>query len=644
MLVWIVSWRRNMFASLLFLLVIGSFSSQTEQLCAGWWIEQQRLGESCLQVVRQSVVVPAWHGRFQAFLHYLRVKAGNDLLMQGMLFILAISGMVWIWAVRWIIMEMKSRGVEPLQFGWVWKIPLSETSATLEIRMTVSVWPNLQKEDIYVQNLLPREAVVYEGEVVLEDRPVILALPPATSISGEKPEEERVECLRVTSIETNGLQLIESPNQSVSTEKPVWECNRGATIAGYCSSIEQEMKKFHATLSEKDKRRYAAIEALKLGHGGLVYIAAVLGCSRKTVSKGIQELRDLSDQSGFEPRIRKPGGGRKRYDVTHQDIDEKFLDVLKTYTAGDPMREKVLWTNLTYKEIVERLVQKHSVQVSTKVIRQLLRKHDYRRRKAQKKQILKQDPHRNEQFENIACLKAEYEAAGNPVISIDTKKKEYLGNFYRDGYLYTQQELHVYDHDFSSVADGISIPHGIYDPKRNTGYINLGTSKDTGEFACDSLRNWWYNQGWYDYPKATSILILCDGGGSNSSRQYLFKEDLQKLADEIGIEIRIAHYPPYTSKYNPIEHRLFPHLTRACQGVILKNIQLVKELIEKTKTTKGLRVTVQIIDRVYETGRKVAQGFKENLRIAFDKFLPQWNYRAIPNGQVIYSTFAARSL
>jgi hypothetical protein len=168
---------------------------------------------------------------------------------------------------------------------------------------------------------------------------------------------------------------------------------------------------------------------------------------------------------------------------------------------------------------------------------------------------------------------------------------------------------------------------------KNTGYINLGNSKDTSEFACDSLRNWWYNQGQCDYPKATSILILC--GGSNNARHYLFKYDLQKLADEIGIEIRIAHYPPYTSKYNPIEHRLFPHVTRACQGVIFKSMALVKQLIERTRTRKGLAVTVQVIDKIYQTGRKVADDFKQNMPIVFDNYLSQWNYRAIPSAGVI---------
>lgn len=406
-------------------------------------------------------------------------------------------------------------------------------------------------------------------------------------------------------------------------------------MTSYDTSIEQQMRKFFNTLSEKDKRRYAGIEALKLGHGGFTYIAGVLGCSRKLIAKGMKEILKLAANSGYDKRTRNPGGGRKRYDETYPEIDEKFLDVLENYTAGDPMKDKVLWTNLTPKEIAKRLAEKHDIRVSVEVVRKLLEKHNYRRRKTRKRQTMKKTKNRNEQFENIARLRAKYEATGNPIISLDTKKKEYLGNFYRDGHLYTLEELEVYDHDFISFAEGVVIPHGIYDIKKNTGYINLGTSKDTTEFACDCLRNWWYDQGRYDYRLATSILILCDGGGSNSSRYYIFKEDLQKLADEIGVEIRIAHYPPYCSKYNPIEHRLFPHVTRACQGVIFKNIEIVKELVEKTKTSKGLKVTVKIVDKVYKTKRKVAEGFKETMQIVFDKYLPRWNYRAVPNGKVI---------
>ena len=195
---------------------------------------------------------------------------------------------------------------------------------------------------------------------------------------------------------------------------------------------------------------------------------------------------------------------------------------------------------------------------------------------------------------------------------------------------YTTGQSKVPDHDFPILADGVFIPHGIYDYEKNKGYITIGMDHDTSEFACASLKNWWVNYGSKEYSKAKAILILADGGGSNSSRHYIFKEDLQKLVNEIGIEIRIAHYPPYTSKWNPIEHRLFPHITRSLKGVILKSYEFGKKLIEETTTTKGLTVTATILKGVFKTGRKYAKGYKENLKIIFDEYLPRWNYRAIP--------------
>lgn len=332
----------------------------------------------------------------------------------------------------------------------------------------------------------------------------------------------------------------------------------------YLSFIENEIKKFYNTLSEKAKRLYTAVEALKIGHGGISYIARSVGCSRKTVARGIRELDQLSNDDSSNGRIRKPGGGRKPYDEKYTDINEQFLDILIDYTAGDPSNKDIIWTNLTPKEITDRIAEKYMLGVSEMVVRKLMKKHNDRRRKSLKSEPLKTVKHKQEQFENITIFKRSYEPSDNPIISIDTKKKEYLGNFYRAGHLYTQQIIKTFDHDFNSFAKGLIIPHGIYDSKLNRGYINLGTSKDTREFACDSLKYWWNNYGRYDYPRADSILTYCDCGGSNSSRHYIFKQDLQKLVNEIEIAMRIAHYPPYTSKYNPKEHRLFPHVTRAC--------------------------------------------------------------------------------
>jgi hypothetical protein len=207
---------------------------------------------------------------------------------------------------------------------------------------------------------------------------------------------------------------------------------------------------------------------------------------------------------------------------------------------------------------------------------------------------------------------------------------------FRAGQLYTQEQgVEVFDHDWASLAEGVAIPHGLYDLTDNIGYIQIGTSHDTSEFACDSIRYWWNTYGKTRYPLADSLLLLCDGGGSNSSRYYIFKQDLQALVNELGIEIRIAHYPPYTSKYNPIEHRLFPHVSRTCQGVIFDSVQTVKELMEKATTRTGLKVFTTILDKPYQTGRKVTQNFKSNMKIIFDEFLPQWNYTVKPELQVI---------
>ena len=242
---------------------------------------------------------------------------------------------------------------------------------------------------------------------------------------------------------------------------------------------------------------------------------------------------------------------------------------------------------------------------------------------------------RNAQFEKIAQLKQDYLTAGKPVISMDTKKKELLGTFYRAGVTDALEPTVVNDHDFSSASQGKIIPHGIYDLGRNEAALHLNTSHDTSELACASIELWWREQGLRHYPEAAEVLVLCDGGGSNSASHYIFKEDLQALSNRLNLAIRLAHYPPYCSKYNPIEHRLFPHVTRACQGVIFKSVELVKELMAKTNTASGLRVTVNIIDKVYQTGRKATDQFTEKMPIVFDEYLPKWNYVAIPNAKVI---------
>ena len=362
------------------------------------------------------------------------------------------------------------------------------------------------------------------------------------------------------------------------------------------------MQELYKRLSEKNKRQYAAIEALKLPYGGISYIARLFGCSRDTIRVGIKELGQEAELPGN--RDRKTGGGRNLVLASHESIDEQFLAIVQEHKAGEPMNEPVKWTNLSLEAIKKRLKEAGNT-VSRNIARKLLKKHGYLKRKALKK------------------------TAGNPIISVDTKKKELLGNLYREGRLYTRETLEVSDHDFPSLADGVVIPHGIYDVARNEATMNIGTSRDAGEFACGSIGHWWTTQGQLAYPNAASLLMLLDGGGSNSSRHYLFKQDLQTLADALVIPIRIAHYPPYSSKWNPIEHRMFPHVTRALQGVIFKSHELVKELIETTTTQSGLTVKATIFDIVYWIGRKVADGFKKSMRILVDDYFGRWNYVAV---------------
>jgi hypothetical protein len=395
----------------------------------------------------------------------------------------------------------------------------------------------------------------------------------------------------------------------------------------YPIKIEKQMQEMFNRLSEKDKRLYAAVEALKFSYGGISYIAQLFACSRNTILRGIIELG--GKETIPRNRDRKAGGGRKQVIEMQADINDVFLSVLKEHTAGDPMDEKVKWTNLTKADIAAELTKK-GFKVSRNIVKKLLKKHDYVKRKPFKNIAAGSHVNRNAQFERIAELRTSYEAAGNPVVSVDTKKNELIGNLSRDGKIYTTETIEVFDHDFPSLAEGVAIPHTVYDTVQNKAYVTIGTSRDTSEFACDSIRQWWNNHGRLLYPYAISILMLMDGGGSNSSRHYIFKQDLQALVDELGIDIRVAHYPPYTSKWNPIEHRVFPHITRALQGMVLTSHQITKELIERATTKTGLSVVACILNKVYETKRKVAAGFKESMRILFDNILGQWNYVATP--------------
>lgn len=303
--------------------------------------------------------------------------------------------------------------------------------------------------------------------------------------------------------------------------------------------------------------------------------------------------------------------------------------MLETRTGGDPDDAKIVFTDLSPAKLAETVADL-GTRVSDETIRHWLDDQGLRLRKIRKVLAGGSTPHRDEQFLRITELIEEYEAAGNPYFFVDTKAKEHMGRLFRAGRVRCNTAFRAFDHDFPSWADGVIIPHGIYDRVRNRGHINIGLSHDTSQFACDSLGWYWNRIGQQCYPGATSVLFLFDCGGSNATNKYIFKHDLQMLSNTIGLEIRAAHYPSYCSKYNPIERRLFPHITRACTGMLFDTLDTVVGLMRKAATSTGLRTTVNVIRRLYETGRNATEDIKNNLKIVFDDLLPKWNYRALP--------------
>jgi hypothetical protein len=306
-----------------------------------------------------------------------------------------------------------------------------------------------------------------------------------------------------------------------------------------------------------------------------------------------------------------------------------FQTVIDTHTAGDPIRQGVVWTNLTRSEIAAALGQE-GFEVSTTTVDRLLDHFGFRHRKAQRIKTRGECAERDAQFEKIGQWKRRFLKAGLPVVSLDAKKREILGDYVRPGRVLSTAPLRGWDHDFPQRRLGVVIPHGLYDVGRNEGYVHLGTSHDTSEFVIDSMLHWWRHHGGPQYRGARELLALLDSGGASGCRSRLFKDGLQRFADLTGLKVRIAHYPTHCSKYNPVEHRLFPHLTRVCQGLLLESVEMVRSLMLKASTRTGLRVFVDIIDRVYKTGRKLPNVIRNSLRTRFDQILPLWNYVVTP--------------
>jgi hypothetical protein len=318
-------------------------------------------------------------------------------------------------------------------------------------------------------------------------------------------------------------------------------------------------------------------------------------------------------------------GGRPKAGEAQPALHAAVEASVAERTAGSPVDETIRWTNRSPAELTAEL-QAQGFTIGVDTLRRIL--HDelgLRRRQAVKDEAACHFPQRNRQFEHIAELRRWYERRRWPVLSIDTKKKEILGEFFRPGRAYTDGELHVRDHDFVTSEDRL-VPYGVYDTAANEALMLLARGADTSELACDAVRRWWKKLGRRRYWHASGILLLCDCGGSNGCRQHRFHEDLGDLARDLRREIRVAHYPPGCSKYNPIEHRLFCHVSRSWRSVALRTIETAKALVARTTTATGLRVIAESAGRMYEKGRKATAEFRSGNSLLRDQTLPLLNY------------------
>lgn len=386
---------------------------------------------------------------------------------------------------------------------------------------------------------------------------------------------------------------------------------------------EENFKKLYESLNEKDRRRFAG--TLYQLSGNLNYICGLLNVSPKTVNKGLDEIQQ--EELPCPNRQRVKGGGRKAK-WNDPELNEAFLEIIESHTAGDPMNPEIKWTNLSRADIADLLAQK-GFDIARNTVRKLLKKHDFKKRKIQKRKSLKKVADRDQQFEEINTAKEDFKNTGDPIISVDTKKKEMVGDNAREGFCYANGQLNGPDHNFGALDCGKAVPHGIYDIGNNHAYINIGKGSETADSVIDSVLLWWKEYGNKDYPEAKRILVLCDSGGANSYRHHLFKIALKRLVKEIGIEIVIKHYPSYASKWNPIEHKVFCHVARTIAGGFIRTFKELKNLISKAKTKTGLRVTVNDLKGDYQSGNR---GKKEDWEgsIKFSDILPKWNYACSP--------------
>lgn len=383
------------------------------------------------------------------------------------------------------------------------------------------------------------------------------------------------------------------------------------------------------TLPEAQRRWMAGARALDLGRGGAGIVQKATHLSPTTITKGIREVRAGIPLRPPE-RLRREGGGRKALAVRDPGILGVLKGLVEEDTAGDPM-SSLRWTHKSTRNLARELGRLgHSVSYTT--VGRLLEELDYSLQVNSKSKEGRFSPERDRQFRYINVQVARFQSQGNPVLSVDAKKKEKVGNFKNGGRTYRPQRkpVKVNVYDFPNLAVGPAVPYGTYDLGRNQGFVNVGMNHDTAEFAVESLRWWWRKYGRRHYPKATGWLVCADGGGSNAARSRGWKWYLYELTKELGIPVTVCHYPPGTSKWNKIEHRMFSFISENWQGVPLESYATVVNLIAGTRTEGGLKVGARLDPRVYEKGMKITDTSMETIPLHAHKVCPQWNYTIRP--------------
>ena len=398
------------------------------------------------------------------------------------------------------------------------------------------------------------------------------------------------------------------------------------------SVLSKKIEQVLPILNESQKRLYLASEAQALGRGGITEISRMTGVSRVTITAGIKELESGVDvQFHKEMRIRKEGAGRKPIEDTQPGIREALESLIDGASFGDP-QSLLRWTTKSLRNLEEEM-QAKGYDVKYRKIGYLLKELGYSLQINQKRnQVGEPHPDRDAQFKHINSKAGMFIACGEPVISIDCKKKENIGLFKNNGAEYNPkgEPIEVLDHDFPLPEKGKAAPYGVYDIASNEGYVNVGVSSDTAQFAVNTIRAWWQEMGKDRYPEAHNILITADGGGSNGSRNKLWKYELQKLSTEINVPISVCHFPPGTSKWNKIEHRLFSQITKNWRGRPLETLEVIVNLIAATTTNTGLKVQCKADTNIYQTGIKVTDEEFAAINLYTDDFHPNWNYTITP--------------